>query len=286
MLASCSIQITDGDDMTSATVHTGSDLLRQCVVAASTVVAIVGSFIGTGAAGGTPIQDAAGGALATDATPIAPGGAAFGIWSVIYLGLIAYAIWQFLPAQRSDPRQRLLGYPIAASLILNAVWIFSIQFDLLPLSVPVIVLLLAVLVHTFRLTIVTRPRTLVEALVADGTVGLYLGWVCVATAANITAWLVTTGFDGFGLDSDAWAVGVIAVAGLAGVLLAFRGRGRLGPAISLSWGLAWVAVARVTGDLVSPPAAAAALVAVLAVIGFTVALRLMTPTLSASVVTA
>ena len=286
MLASCSIQITDGDDMTSATVHTGSDLLRQYVVAASTVVAIVGSFIGTGAAGGTPIQDAAGGALATDATPIAPGGAAFGIWSVIYLGLIAYAIWQFLPAQRSDPRQRLLGYPIAASLILNAVWIFSIQFDLLPLSVPVIVLLLAVLVHTFRLTIVTRPRTLVEALVADGTVGLYLGWVCVATAANITAWLVTTGFDGFGLDSDAWAVGVIAVAGLAGVLLAFRGRGRLGPAISLSWGLAWVAVARVTGDLVSPPAAAAALVAVLAVIGFTVALRLMTPTLSASVVTA
>ncbi|MCY7324923.1 MAG: tryptophan-rich sensory protein [Microbacteriaceae bacterium] len=264
----------------------GNDLLRQTVVAVSAVVAIVGSFIGSGAAGGTPIQDAAGGALATDATPIAPGGAAFGIWSVIYLGLIAYAIWQFLPAQKSDPRQRLLGYPIAASLILNAAWILSIQFDLLPLSVPVIVLLLAVLVYTFRLTIVTRPRTLVEALVADGTVGLYLGWVCVATAANITAWLVATGFDGFGLDSDAWAVGVIAVAGLVGVLLAFSGRGRLGPAISLSWGLAWVAVARVTGELVSQPAAAAALVAVIAVIGFTVALRLMTPKLSASAATA
>jgi len=286
MLASFSSEITDGDDMTSATVHTGNDLLRQSVVAASAVIAIVGSFIGSGAAGGTPIQDAAGGALATDATLIAPGGAAFGIWSVIYVGLITYAIWQFLPAQKSDPRQRLLGYPIAASLILNAAWILSIQFDLLPLSVPVIVLLLAVLVYTFRLTIVTRPRTLVEALVADGTVGLYLGWVCVATAANITAWLVTTGFDGFGLDADVWAVGVIAVAGLVGVLLAFRGRGRLGPAISLSWGLAWVAVARLTGDLVSQPAAAAALVAVLAVIGFTVALRLMTPPLPASAVTA
>ena len=271
--------------MTNATTRTGNDRLRQSVVAASAVIAIVGSFIGSGAAGGTPIQDAAGGALATDATPIAPGGTAFGIWSVIYLGLIAYAIWQFLPAQKSDPRQRLLGYPIAASLILNAAWILSIQFDLLPLSVPVIVLLLAVLIFTFRLTIVTRPRTLVEAVVADGTVGLYLGWVCVATAANITAWLVFAGFDGWGLDADAWAVAVIAVAGLVGVLLAVRGRGRLAPAISLSWGLAWVAVARITGDLVSQPAAAAAIVAVLAVIGFTVALRLMTPKLSASAVT-
>lgn len=280
MLASFHSQITDGENMTS-TDHTGSDLLRQCVVAASAVIAIVGSFIGSGAAGGTPIQDAAGGALATDATLIAPGGAAFGIWSVIYLGLIAYAIWQFLPAQKRDPRQRRLGYPIAASLILNAAWILSIQFDLLALSVPVIVLLLAVLVYAFRLTIVTTPRTLVEALVADGTVGLYLGWVCVATAANVTAWLVTTGFDGLGADPDVWAVGVIAVAGLVGVLLAVRGRGRLGPAISLSWGLAWVAVARVTGDLVSLPAAAAAVVAVIAVVGFTVALRLMAPKPSA-----
>ncbi|WP_165063298.1 tryptophan-rich sensory protein [Marisediminicola senii] len=257
-----------------------NDLARQLTVLASAVVAIVGSFIGSGAAGGTPIQDAAGGALAADATPIAPGGPAFGIWSVIYLGLIAYAIWQLLPAQKSAPRQRRLGYPIAASLILNAAWILSIQFDLLPLSVPVIVLLLAVLVWAFLITVETRPGGIVEAIVADGTVGLYLGWVCVATAANTTALLVAQGFDGFGLGMDAWAVVIIAVAGLVGLLLAVYGRGRLAPTASLCWGLAWVAVARLSGDLLSTPAAVAAIVAVVAVVAVTVVLRVRAPHLA------
>ena len=253
---------------------TPRDVRRQVTVLASAVIAIVGSFIGSGAAGGTPIQDAAGGALAADATPIAPGGPAFAIWTVIYAGLIAYAIWQLLPAQRRDPRQRTLGYPIAASLILNAAWILSVQFGLLGLSVPVIVALLAVLAWTFLLTLRTRPKNTVEAIVADGTVGLYLGWVCVATAANITAWLVAIGFRGAGVPRDVWAVAIVAVAGAVGVLLAVRGRGRLAPAASLCWGLAWVAVARLTGDLRSTPTAIAAIVAVVVVIAVTVALRI------------
>src|SRR5690554_5378873 len=106
------------------------DTVRQIVVLLSALIAVVGAFVGSGAAGGTPIQDAAGGALSADATPIAPAGPAFAIWSVIYLGLIAYAVWQLLPRNKRDPRQRLLGYPIAASLILNAAWILSVQFDL------------------------------------------------------------------------------------------------------------------------------------------------------------
>ena len=71
---------------------TGRDLARQLTVAVSAVLAVIGSFIGSGAAGGQPVQDAAGGALAADATLIAPGAGAFGIWSVIYLGLLATMI--------------------------------------------------------------------------------------------------------------------------------------------------------------------------------------------------
>ena len=249
------------------------DLLRQTVVGVSAVLAVAGSFVGSGAAGGTPIQEASGGALAADATPVAPGGPAFGIWSIIYLGLILYAIWQFLPAQKTDPRQRRLGYPVAASLVLNAAWILSVQFDLLALSVPVIVLLLADLVWAFLIIVATRPRGRVETVVVDGTIGLYLGWVCVATAANVTAALTVAGFDGFGIDPGAWAVAVIAVAGLVGVLLAVAGHGRLSPAASLCWGLAWVAVARLTGELISVPAAIAAIVAVAVVAVVTVSLR-------------
>ncbi|QYF72238.1 tryptophan-rich sensory protein [Cryobacterium sp. PAMC25264] len=253
------------------------DLLRQGTVLLSAILALVGSFIGSGAAGGTPIQTASGGALAADATPIAPGGPAFAIWTPIYAGLVLYAIWQFLPRQKTDPRQRRLGYAIAASLLLNAAWILSVQFDLLWLSVPVIVLLLAVLVWIFLIVQDTRPRTLVETVLVDGTLGLYLGWVCVATAANITAVLVAAGFTGFGLSPDVWGVVVIAVAGLVGVLLAVIGRGRLTPTLALCWGLAWVAFARLTGDLLSTPTAVAAIVAVVAVVVVTVVVRVPAP---------
>jgi hypothetical protein len=246
------------------------DTLRQIVVLVSAVIAIVGSFIGSGAAGGTPIQKAAGGALAADATPIAPGGPAFAIWSVIYLGLVAYAIWQLFPSQRHSPRQRSLGYPVALSLLLNAAWILSIQFGLLLLSVPVIVALLAILVWCFFIALRTRPSGRIDAVITDGTIGLYLGWVCVATAANITAWLVAIGVRG---PRDVWAVIVIAIAGLVGVLLAIRGRGRIAPTLSLCWGLAWVANARLDGPLFSLPTAITAIAAIIAVVVTTIVTR-------------
>lgn len=258
------------------------DVVRQIVVAVSAVIAIVGSFIGSGAAGGTPIQDAAGGALSADATPIAPAGPAFGIWSVIYLGLVAYAVWQFLPKQKTDARHRSLGYPIAASLVLNAAWILSIQFGFLAASVPIIVALLAVLIYAFRLCVVSGATSTLDAVITDGTVGLYLGWVCVATAANITALLVAAGFDGFGISADLWAVVIIAVAGAVGVLVAWWGQGRIAPALSLSWGLAWLAVGRLTGDLYSLPAAIAAIIAVVAVLGATAVIRITTERVATS----
>jgi len=245
---------------------TPRDIVRQITVVVSAILGIIGVAIGSGAFGGTPTSEVAGGALSADATPIAPAGPAFSIWSVIYIGLIAYTVWQALPKQRADERQRRLGYLIAASLLLNAAWLLTTQADLLALSVLVIVALLVVLVLAFRICIAIRPRTVIEGLVVDGTVGLYLGWVSVATAANIAAFLTASGFDGFSVSSDVWAVAVLAVAGVVGVLLAVYGRGRFAPTAALCWGLAWVAVGRLTGDLVSIPAAITAIVAIVAVV--------------------
>lgn len=250
------------------------DITRQVVVVLSAVIAIVGSVIGSGSAGGTPIQDAAGGALSATATPIAPAGAAFSIWSIIYLGLIAYAIWQALPRHRTDPRQRRAGYWVAASLILNAAWILSIQFDQLALSLPIIAALVAVLVRALYLLLATPPAGWIEAVVIDGTVGLYLGWVCVATAANAAALLRAIGFTGGPIDPTAWAVAIVAVAGIIGILLAVRDRGRIAPTLSLCWGLAWIAVGRLTTGPLSVATAAAALVAVGAVLLVTAVTRI------------
>lgn len=249
------------------------DTLRQIIVLISALLAVAGAFVGSGAAGGTAIQNASGGALASDATALAPGGAAFAIWTPIYAGLLAYAVWQSMPAQKSDPRQLKLGFPIAGSLLLNAVWILSIQLGYLAASVPIILLLLAVLVWTFTITLGSRPRSVVETIVVDGTIGLYLGWVCVATAANVTAFLSAAGFRGFGLSQDPWAVLILLIAGAVGILIAVRGRGRLTPAISLSWGLAWIAVARLTGSRFSTATAITAILVAVIVLGFTLLVR-------------
>jgi TspO/MBR family len=254
-----------------------NDRLRQIVVLVSTIVAIIGAFIGSGAAGGTPIAEASGGALSADATPVAPDGPAFAIWSVIYAGLIAYTIWQLLPAQKSAERHRRLGYPIALSLILNAAWILSVQFDLLWASVPIIVILLVVLIWAFRITLAHRPRNLIDTIVTDGTMGLYLGWVTIATVANVAAVLAAIGFDGAGLSPDLWGVLLIAVAGVIGVGLALWNRGRFAPSAALCWGIGWVAYGRLAGDLVSVPTAITAIVVVAVILLVTIAGRVKAP---------
>jgi len=257
-----------------STMRTSGDITRHVVVISSAIFAIIGSFVGSGAAGGVPIQDAAGGALGATATLIAPDVPAFSIWGPIYLGLMAYAVWQALPAQASASRHRALGYPVAASLVLNAAWILSIQFDLLWASVPIIALLLLVLVRAFVIYLALKPTGRFDAFITDGTLGLYLGWVCVATAANVTAALVSAGFTGWGFPAELWATAVIAVAAMIGVVLAWRGRGRIAPALSLGWGLAWLAVGRLTGGLVSVPVGVAAIIAVVVVLGATIFFRL------------
>ncbi|RFA12516.1 hypothetical protein B7R22_15470 [Subtercola boreus] len=255
-----------------------SDRLRQVLVAIGAVVAVVGSFIGSGAAGGTPIAQAAGGALSADATLLAPAGGAFSIWSVIYLGLVGYAIWQFLPAQRADDRQRRLGYPVLLTLVLNAAWILSVQAGLLALSAVVILLLLVSLCWAYGRAIATRGlgrRSALGTLLVDGTLGLYLGWVSVATAANITSFLQFAGFTGFGWSPEGWAIAIVGVAGLVGVLVAVWSRGSISAMLSLAWGLVWIEVSRVSGALPSRPVAMAAFGAAAVVVVATLVARIV-----------
>ena len=158
--------------------------------------------------------------------------------------------------------------------MLNAFWILSIQFDLLPLSVPIIVVLLAVLVQAFLQAIAYPPTSVADGIITDATIGLYLGWVCVATAANVTALLVAGGFTGWGLAPELWSVVVVAVAAAVGVALALVSRGRISPALTLAWGLTWVAVGRLAGEPASLATGIAAAVAAALVLVVTIVIRL------------
>ncbi|MEU2200392.1 tryptophan-rich sensory protein [Isoptericola sp. NPDC019482] len=247
--------------------------LQQVAVTVSLLVCVVGSMIGVGVFGGTRVAEAAGGALAADATLVAPASPAFSIWTVIYLGLAGYTVFQWLPAHALDVRQHQLRRPVAATMLLNAAWILAVQAGLLWWSVVVIVALLAMLVRTFLILVRTPASGVTERVLVDGTLGLYLGWVCVATVANVAAALTDAGFDGGGVAADWWAVAILAVVAAIGVALAVRGSGRLAVAAAIAWGLVWVAVARSQGEPLSAPAAASAVAAAVVVLGAAVVLR-------------
>ncbi len=260
-------------DAATATRPVAADRVRQIAVIVGAVLAVIGAFVGSGAAGGTPIQKAAGGALSADATMLSPAGPAFSIWSVIYLGLLGYAIWQALPSQAAKTRQRRIGYWMLASLLLNAAWILSVQFGMLAISAVLIAALLVVLIVAFVLLQRIPGGTTADAILFDGTTGLYLGWVMVATVANVTSLLVAAGFDGFGWSPHAWGMALVVVAAILGAALAIWDRGRLTPAIASAWGLAWIGVSRLTGTLESAPVAITAIAAAVVLLMIAVAVR-------------
>lgn len=270
--------------MTASHVTTRStaERIRPWVVLIALPVTLAAAALGSGAFGGQEVQSSSSGALSADATPLAPASTAFSIWSVIYLGLAAYAIWQVLPKQRNDPRQRSISWLATASLVLNATWILCAQAGLLPLTVVVIVLLLGVLAAIFALLRRTEPRSTLEALLVDGTFGLYLGWVSVATVANIAAALAAAGWRPEPFEP--LAIVVLAAVAAVGVAIALRGRGTIAPTLAILWGLSWIGIGRLYDQPASATVALAAAIACVVIGAATVIARLRrVPTQSAPV---
>ena len=244
---------------------TTSDRVRQVVVLVGAVVAIVAATIGSGAFGGEPIAEAADGALSATATPVAPDSPAFAIWSVIYAGLAVFAVVQALPRNATDPRLRAVAWWVLASMLLNALWIGVVQAGSVGASVAVIVVLLAVLARLFVTLVHLAHTGAVASTVTDVTVGLYLGWVSIATLANTAAFLAAADVGELGLGATTWSVILVAAGGLLAVAYALYGSSSptvvIPVGLAMAWGLTWIGVGRTDGPLVDEAVATAAFVA-------------------------
>lgn len=242
-----------------------SDRLRQVAVTVAEVFCVVGTLVGVGVIG-TRVEESSGGALAADATLLAPAGPAFSIWTPIYLGLLGYTVWQWLPQQTAEPRHRAIGWLVAASMVLNASWLLVTQQGWLWASV-VVILALALCLGLLVRRLQEHPSYgHGETVLVDGTFGLYLGWVTVATCANVTTTLIESGVDPGGLVAEVLAVVVLAVAAGLGALFARRLGGRWAVAVAMAWGLGWIAFGRVADEPRSLLVGLAAVVAALVVL--------------------
>ena len=246
-----------------------SDRTRQVVVTLAEVFCILGTLVGVGVIG-TRVEESAGGSLSANATLLAPAGSAFSIWSVIYLGLAAYTIWQWLPGSAGCELARRTGWWFAASMVLNALWLLVTQQGWIWVSVLVILALLLVLGRLaleLVMTVAGGPSgDRVGTVIVHATAGLYLGWVAVAAFANVAAALANSGFDFTGgVAATVLAlVALVLVTGLAVALLRFEPT-RWGVAAATVWGLSWLAVGRFTDEPRSAVVGAAAVVGALVI---------------------
>ncbi len=190
-----------------------------------------------------------------------PAGYVFAIWGVIYIGWIAFAVYQALPAQKESPRLRKLGYLFALSGLLNAAWLFCWHYNQFALSVLVMLGLLGLLIASYlRLDVGRTPVGTAEKWCVDVPFSIYLGWITVATVANVTDLLYYVNWNGFGIAPEIWAVIMILVASLVGLLMALTRRDAAYLFV-LVWSFAGIAVKQAAVPMVAYAAWAAAVVA-------------------------
>jgi hypothetical protein len=193
----------------------------------------------------------------SDASLLAPAAPALLLWPLIVLGLLGYAVHQWLPSQRHSERQRNLGWLVAGSAALGAGWLSAAaetSARLLPLLTGG--LLIAVLLWAFRRLDRHPAETRPAAAASDVTLGLLLGWAM--TMALIDTGALLTDRDAGAGSATAWAVAGLAVLAVAVSAVCMTDRGRLSVAAAAAWLLSWVALERLWGEPSSSPVALAA----------------------------
>ncbi|SRR6056297_432430 len=145
-----------------------------------------------------------------------PAGITFSIWGVIYLLLAIFVIYQFIPfSKKNEVRENILrkiGYLFFLSSIFNAAWILTWHYLYVFLSLLVMISLLLTLITLYqRLEIGFKKYSRKMYTIFILPFSIYLGWITVATIANVTAWLVNINWNGFGLSDVFWTILVIIV---------------------------------------------------------------------------
>jgi benzodiazapine receptor len=197
-----------------------------------------------GLAGSTTIIGGKNTAQISDVYPtlITPAGYVFAIWGVIYVLLGVFVVFQLLFRQKEKDYQKKIGWLFILNSLFNIVWLFLWQFEYLVLSVVIMFLLMASLIAIYlRLNIGKSAVSLREKLAVHMPFSVYLGWITIASIANVAATLVSLNWDGFGISQETWAAIVVIVALLI-TLLVVSTRRDIAYGLVIIWALVGIAV--------------------------------------------
>jgi hypothetical protein len=227
------------------------DTLRQILVVIGVVLTIAVNIM----ANALPINGQNTGEI-SDSFKVffVPAGYVFSIWGLIYIGLIAFAVFQALPSQKENPSMRSIGYIFVLSCLANCAWIFSWHYNYFVLSLGLMLVLLACLIVIYlRLDIGRTQVSRGQKWCVNIPISVYLGWITVATVANVTDVLYYLGWTGGPISPDVWAVIMLVVATVIGLLVAFT-RADIAYLLVLIWAFIGIAIKHAEVQIVSTTA--------------------------------
>lgn len=157
-----------------------------------------------------------------------PAGLTFSIWGLIYLLVAGYVLYTlgFFQADKDNVKTELLyktGIIFSISSLANTAWIFCWHYDLIPLTMLLMVVLLVSLAYIAYI-INKEDLSLRDKLFIRLPFSVYFGWISVATIANVTVLLVRWNWDGFGISEAVWAAIIISVGLIIGAVTAVKNR--------------------------------------------------------------
>lgn len=212
----------------------------------SNLLALIVTVVVNGLANALPLNGiTTGDVINRDPTLFLPANWVFAIWGLIYLALAIFVVYGLLPMGRHNPRLRRISPWFVLSCAANTVWLFLWHYDLLPISMVAMIVLLGSLIAIYRLLHRGVGRGEVEPgrfeqIALRWPFSLYLGWTCVATIANATVVLDRAGWTGWGLDPVLWTAIMLVVGGVLGAAL---GLGMADPIIPAVFVWAFVGIA-------------------------------------------
>lgn len=215
------------------------NVLRQSV----NVLAVIATITVNGLANALPLNGQTTGEI-SDRFQVyfVPAGYVFSIWGLIYLGLMAFAVFQALPGQRDNPRLCRVGYLFTLSCLANITWLFLWHYEQFPLTLLAMVSLLVLLIVIYlRLGIGRAAASTTEMWLLHIPFSIYLGWITVATIANVTSVLEYSSWSGWGISDEVWAVIMLVAGGSIASVVALT-RGDVAYMLVIVWAFVGIAV--------------------------------------------
>lgn len=244
---------------------TGTDRLRSILVLAATLGMIGFNWIAaTGRLGGVQTNEISD----KYQTLVTPAGYAFSIWSLIYLGIIVFSIYQMLPANVARVRSVRSLYIFSCAL--NCAWLYFWHSDQIVIC---FFILLALCITLFFINLIfRRPETFVDRWVAKAPFEIYFGWTTAAMLVNFAIMLKSAGMPGSPGAEKLLAIVLILIAGSLAVLIRLKLYNYLYP-LAIAWALTAIAVKQSGQTLIVTAAAVSVVACLIATFTFVMGLK-------------